>query len=68
MNADINMSECLKETSNLTEKIITNVCNGKVTTVPFGTLDLFGNFAAVGVISFSAVIFFCLILLLIKEL
>jgi len=36
-------SECQRETTNLTETIVTDICNGKVQHVPNGSIDIAGT-------------------------
>jgi hypothetical protein len=44
IDASLATSECTKSYSNLTETVYTNICTGKVTEVPYGTLDYIGGF------------------------
>lgn len=67
MKTDINMAFCLSETSNLTEKIVTNVCSGEVTTIPYGTLDIFGHVAVVIMLILSTVVLSFIARFMIKE-
>jgi uncharacterized membrane protein YukC len=37
-----NLNQCIKSATNFGETIYTNVCNGTIATVPWGTFDWFG--------------------------
>jgi hypothetical protein len=47
---NLNSTECLVHTTNFGEFIVTNICSGKITNVPWGTLDWLGAFG-VGVLA-----------------
>ena len=56
VNANLNSTQCLKETMNFGETIVRNICNGSTHAIPWGTMDY--------VVTIMAVLFFSTILLM----
>lgn len=51
MDTNLNIAECIKQTSNFGSTVVHNICNGTTQVVPWGGLDWLVMFGAVLFIS-----------------
>lgn len=58
---NLNSTQCIKEVSGFTQKVVMNICNGTETVVPYGALDITIGFVLIGV--FLAILLLLLIMI-----
>jgi hypothetical protein len=62
------LNQCIKEKTNLTETMYTNICTGEKYSVPNGTVDMIG-IIFIGLVILSFFVLFCTIsFVIIKDL
>lgn len=67
MDANLNTTQCLKESMNWGETIVRNICNGSIHSVPWGTMDYVVAVLAIAVVGAIIGLFAALLLDIVRN-
>jgi hypothetical protein len=62
-----NIAECLRETTNFTETVVTNICNGTVTHIANGTAGTTGIILLIGIGVFALFAFTAMFISIMRD-